>query len=338
MGSKMQFPPQIKPLNLGTGQETKSPGLKRLEDEAAEASARRRIAEEQRLTRQITEPDAAPEPPVKITGEVSLGKLDFQEQTRLAQQQADQNRKEMQDRLDAASKDLRETQSQLHTAELKAVEQNLQTQISILMETLKKNQNQPGILEQIQGIEAMAKQLGFSKSDPVTEDWNGKMAFTQLQHTMEMDRRRYDREVKRDQREWDIKLQQLAAQNKRDEEKLRLEEQKANQLASIPQQLGIAFAQGIMARGADAGPLIQNKNGQIQTKPPIHLQASLNEADQFDCPVCKTDVGIGPSSKQVACSGCGQKFTITRVTENSQHYQEDGEDDEPPYDNSWTPV
>lgn len=329
--------PTVRNAQLKTPQENQSEYLKALKEEVEANTYLRRAAQERQLTEQITNP-MAPEPPVKVTGEISMGKVDLQEQARQAQQQADQNRKEMQDRLDAASKDLQETQKQLHSAELKAVEQGLQTQITLLTQTLQKNQNQPGILEQIQGIEAMAKQLGFSKSNPEAEDWNAKMAFKELEHKIAMDERRYKREEKKDQREWDIKMEELKASNRRDEEQRKLEEQKANQLASIPQQIGSALAQGLMARGSDGGSIIQQQPAQIKSKPPIPMQAGIGEAGDFGCPTCKTSVGIGPSSKQTVCPGCNQRFTITRVEETTGDYQEEGEEIEPAYDPSWRPV
>jgi len=316
------MPPRVKEVPIDSAQDSTPETIKRLKTEVEQAGLYRQVAQEKILTDQLLNPQS-PEPPFKVSGAIDLGTFNLQEQQQRASQEASLARQQAEARIDKVTEELNQTRQLLQTTQMQALQQGFERELNILREAIQKGQaNQPDFLTQMATIEALAEKLGFSRqtTTPGT-DFQTQIALKKLEAEMQREQRNFDLRMEQDKREWTLELRKLDGLNKQEEARLQAEKEKLETLARIPEQIGFAFAKGIMDHEESPNTGISNKASHPRT-----VAGEIGEAGQFDCEACGTKVAVGPTSTQTMCSKCGQLFNIIRTPpENQQSKQEQGQ-------------
>lgn len=315
--AKMQVPPQIRPVTLKTGQEEQSSYLKGLKEEAEASALRRRAAQEWAAEQQIINPPA-PEPPVRITGEISMGKFDLQETQRQARESEAAARKDAEERVEALRMKMDKVTEDLHATKMDAMQKEFNMKIDLLSKAIREGQSsQPNFEDMLTKTEAMAEKLGYSKGTGATEDWNGRIAFARMEAELKRENLRIEQEMEKDRREWQIQLAKLNMEKEDKELARQAEEKRMAMFASLPQQFGAAVAKGMLARGEKpAGQIAASPSPppQPQQQPTIGVvEANEGESGSFPCNKCGTDVGVGPTAEVTYCASCNKQYNVKRI-------------------------
>ena len=310
-------PPRTKHIDPKDVVDKKPQDVLDLKNEVEKARARRELVQETRITEQMMNPPP-PEQPFKMTGEFNLGKIDFQEQQRLAREESDKVRKDAEISLEKTRKERDDAVKALQNAEMKHLQDMLLGRIDALQNAVASGQGKD-VFAELEKIESAATKLGFVKSDPASTDMNATIALKRLEIEMKREDRRFQAEMKKDDRLWQIELKKLAQQEREAEARLQMEQKKWDAIASAPEVLGTYIAKGLVAKteGGIAAPAGQQAPMPQQVQV-TSVTAEEGEAGEINCPRCQTLVGIGPTSKQTACAKCRQPFVINRVPKSSE--------------------
>jgi len=273
-------------------------------EQARAARAKREYIEENKMAERISNPEAPPEPPFKIAGEVNLGKIDIQEDKRLAAEATERARKEAQDRVVKAEQERDEARKALGDAQMAHLKVELGGKIDALQQAVSQN-NRVDISEQLQGIAKIAALLGFEKPIPGPTDSTLSLEIKKLEWQMKKEDREFQRQMKKDEREWQIELKKLDQGARESEARLKQEKDKYTAFANIPERLGSVVIKGLADR---AGSTIE-KQAPVTS---YHAEAGEGEAGEVPCPNCNTPIGIGPTASQAECINCHTKLTISR--------------------------
>lgn len=294
---------------------------KGLQEELTRQSLHRQLAQERKLTEDITSPPQY-EPPVKIAGSINLGEFNLQEQQRHATEIAERSRVEAEQRIDKVREELDKTKNALQDSRLESVRNTLESQIAVLAKAVQDGHStQPSFENQLAMVETFADKLGFVRPEAGSSDLNTQLAIKKLDADMKREDRRFQLEMKKDERLWQLKLKEIEMQQHETNARINAERERNQMFAQFPEHLGSAIAKGMMARG-------DNGNGQLQQpisddvmarmtgKPTAHhrtVEANIGDYGQFDCDQCGTSVGMGPDSEITACAGCGTIFDVVRI-------------------------
>ena len=281
--------------------------------QAEAARHKREYLEENRMQESITSPPEPPESPFQVKGEFNLGKIDFQEQQRLATETAERARKEAAENVKEAEKQRDEARQALASGNLANMQRELGTKIEALQTAIADN-NKGGIVEQLAGIEKIAGILGYQKPEVGPTDSTLTLEIKKLEWAMKKEDRDFQRLMKQDERHWQIELKKLEQSSREADAKLKQENEKYQALANIPERIGVAFAQGYKDRANGQQADFETQE-QIQ-KETFHAEASEGEAGEIDCPQCQTAIGIGPTTRLAECAKCHTKVTVSRKTES----------------------
>ncbi|GAH03851.1 unnamed protein product [marine sediment metagenome] len=137
--------------------------------------------------------------------------------------------------------------------------------------------------------------------------------------------RDFKREMKNDERKWQIELRKLDNDRDFQNSQLRLTAQRNDFFASLPQQIGGAIAQGYADR--PEGQRVQGK-----ARAPA-LQAGFGESGEFECPYCLKEnkqsmVAVGPTANVAQCAACNARFPIQRVDKKTQEQSQEKSQEE----------
>ena len=285
-----------------------------IENEVKKARARRELVQEQQLTKSLVSPPAE-EPPFKISGGINLGQIDIQEQQREARTEAQKLIAENQAKLEKLQQERDEALSQINNLSMQYLKDSLEKQIESLKGALASG-NRRDIFSELEGIDAVAQRLGYTKGEAVNPDINASLQLKRLEQEIKREDRRFAMELKRDERLWQLEMEKLKQQARDSEVRLLAEKQKYEMLAAIPKELGSSIAKGLLAANS------QGVSSQPSAAPqPYNVTARENEAGEIECPQCQTPVGIAPTANRSVCATCGQLFTVTRT---SGEDEEDG--------------
>jgi len=261
-----------------------------------------------------------PETPFKVTGEFNLGKVDFQEQQRKAQEVADKARQETSKELKEERERATKAEQNLYTERIENLRHDFEHQMGELNKTIEKlltagRRDERPIYEQFKeqftAAQTFAKELGFEK----TSGGQDPMVTLELKK-MEYQQAREDREFKwkmrQDEKQFQLDIQKMNDDREYHRAQLDQQAKKDQIFASLPQQIGAAFARGVLDNegGAPPGGTIQRQQAPAK---PYHLEAPEGESGEIDCPTCQAKVGIGPDTTSAECAWCRSKFTITRI-------------------------
>lgn len=288
------------------GKTTQKDSAEYWDEQAKAARAKREYLEETKMSQHITQPESPPEPPFKIEGKVNLGTFDFQEEKRRADETAERTRKDALDKISQAEKDRDEARKSLNDANLSHMQSQLGAKIEDLQRAIVQN-DRGNIIEQLAGIEKLAGILGYQKPIAGPTDSALTIELKRLEWQMKKEERDFQRQMKADERLWQIELKKLDQQARESEGRLQAEKDKYSLLASTPERIGNVFAQAIMDRANDDTTVTQ-KNGVKQ----FHIEAGEGEFGEIPCPKCKTPIGIAPTLREAECINCHTKIAILR--------------------------
>lgn len=261
-----------------------------------------------------------PEAPFKVSGEVSLGKIDFQEQQRQEREQSEKARKEKDEQIQKERERAQQLEQQLYTERMEGLRRDFDSKIGDLHKTIEKlidakQKDERPLHEQFRdqftALNELAKEMGLERTssgqDPMIQ-----LELAKLQYQTAREEREFKREMRNDEKRWQIELQKL--QDDREYKRAQIEQQsrKDDFIASGFQHIGGAIAQGM--RESEGGPpqpghISQPARSGAQA---YRLRIPPNAAKTFACPNCKTAVSVGPTTVTGQCIECGTQFLVVR--------------------------
>jgi hypothetical protein len=271
---------------------------------------------------------------LQVEGKVNLGEFNFQEQAKQAQEAAEKIRTDYEARVDAAKQEAEETKAQLHEERLNTLRNEISGKFGEMNQTMQEfiksnKRDEKPLLErftdEFNTVKQMVTELGLHNPQ------EGGDANLQIQLArMEMDRAKADRDFKRemknDERRWQLELRKLDEQRDYNQGQLRLQAQRNEFFANVPQQIGAAFAQATLDRQDGQGQQ-RRVQGQSQRVNPQHrppaVSANVGESGSFACPYCEQQgiesaVAVGPTASVAQCPSCNARFPIQRVQSQAQ--------------------
>ena len=286
------------------------------ENEAKEARARREYLQEQKIAEEITNPPPM-DAPFKVQGGINLGTIDIQENMRRAEDKADLDRKEAQrqvieerTRREAAEERARNYEIAVLKEQVTAGMNNLEKMIASSRSTPSKS-----FTEQLDEVTALANKLGLAERNN-SDDPKMKLEMFRLQADMAAAERDYKRELRNDDKRWQIELAKLDIQKKADSDKLQHEKDRNELFSNAFKNVGAAIAQGLLANAessipaAAAGPVARQAQ-----EPKFKVQVPRGRAGEVACPQCGEPIGVGPSTTRAVCANCGLSGIIERINE-----------------------
>jgi len=280
----------------------------------AEERARREFLEEKKMIDDLNNPPSAPPAPFQVKGEVDLGKINIQEQTQKAEAAAAAERVASKERENKLTEELRKTTEELHNVQLQRVSSELSAKIESLQQAIAGG-NKKTVTEQLAEVSGLAEQLGYVK--PQVGGTNGDphilLEIKKLEMQMAHDDREFQRQMKKDEREWDLRIEEIKQQRLDTQAKLEVEREKQKMWNAAPERIGAVIAKGLTSQPPGPERVSGAAAGKGPGKP-ILVTADKDEVGELDCPNCKTVVAIGKTARSAVCAQCGQKFTIKRVT------------------------
>ena len=310
-------PKRVVEIDPKTQVEKKPEDVTYLQNEVIKARARRELVQENKLTETLQTPPEAPEPPFKVTGGINLGQIDLQEQQRLLREEAKVAQQQAQNRIDIAEKAAADAREALNKANLEHLQTSLTTQIQALQATVQTGSKRD-IFSELESIEQVAAKLGFARGGGGTsslDEFKAQLELKRLEQELKREDRKFALELKRDERMWQLELRKLEQQKIESEARLESEKQRWAALASIPEQLGGAWAAASLAKNAGGVASRPAAPAAPAANPgrPRSVEADEGASGQIPCPVCNSPVAIGPTATKAVCATCGQTFNIIRA-------------------------
>lgn len=316
-------PKTINPVDPKNTTEKKEGDKGYWQQKAEEAKARHDYMEYEHAIKMME--GQPPEAPFKVTGEFNLGKVDFQEQQRQAQESANKAREETSKELKEERERATKAEQRLYEERVESLRRDFEHQMGELNKTIEKlltagRKDERPIYEQFKeqfaAAQEFAKSLGFEKTstgqDPMVALELKKMDYQQAREDRE-----FKWKMRQDEKQFQLDMQKMNDEREFRKAQLEQDARKNDMFASLPQQIGAAFARGVMENKESTSPrsISQRQQTPAKTYP---LEAFEGEAGEVDCPTCKargkpTKVGIGPDTTSAECAWCGSKFDITRI-------------------------
>ncbi len=290
---------------------------------ADEAKARLDYVEAQKTIERISDPEPPQEPPFKIKGEVNLGTIDFQQQAREAQEKADRIVEEQRKETERLRQRNEELQSDKTKLEIQSLQNVFDSKFEVLRRDIQTNNVKPkSFLEQYEELTELNKRIttlvpstGLNTQNPL------QLEVLRLQADMAREERNFRREMRNDEKKWNMDMARLQEERAGRLEQLQVEKDKNAMWGNSFKMLGAAIASGIMDNAAAS----ELETG-IAARPPeprpqpatgkaIRVEADPGEAGEFPCPNCKQMIAVGPTTTQAKCIACGTTAFITRKEE-----------------------
>jgi hypothetical protein len=267
-----------------------------------------------------------PEPPIQIKGSINLGDFDMQKQGQEAQAALERARLAADERVKALEATVAATNEKMAELRIAGLKDSFETKMAELASHVRAGMNQKTFIEQFNDMQQMAAQLGFMKPDqhPITtpSEATNRLEILRLEHEMKIADRNFDREAKKDEREWQRQMKQLQLEDVRANKALDAEKDRNALLFDLPTKITKGLADAII-RGAEeeeepvAAPVARQApvTRQVPVQERQHvLEAGIGEAGEISCPnpKCGTVLGIGPDSTSVSCPVCKTTAQIHR--------------------------
>jgi len=279
------------------------------EKQARVARGKREYMEEVKMTERISDPEPPAEPPFKVTGEVSMGKIDLQEQQREARAAADDERIRAEARITAAEAERDSSRQSLMDAQLSHMKDQLGGQIDQLKGALANGRQDLG--EQIGNITKFAEMLGYQKVEAGPTDGSLTLEIKKLEWSMQKESRDFQRQMKKDEREWQLEIKKLDQIRIDSEAKLAQEKERWASFSNIPERLGSVVAQSMAEREGNGG-------GSVTDTKTYHATAAEGEFGSVPCPVCNAAITVAAETTFAECARCHTKVAIERVKKPSE--------------------
>ncbi len=287
--------------------EVQEPGY--WEKKAKDARAQREYVEEKKMTDDLRQPAAAPEPPFKVTGAVNLGEIDLQKQAQEREAAGREERKRQDEKVAKAERERDEARGIAHNIELASVQKELSTKIDLLAKQVEAGTvNRKSFSEQAKEITDLSTVLGLVKPDQAAGDATVKIELMRLQMDENRNERDFKRQMKADERNWQIELEKLKVQSQQYADTRADQRRKDEMFAAIPERVGSAIGRAVVEGEAE-------ETGAKGKQQSYRIEAGWGEGGETECPTCHEPVGIGPTAKKAACSSCGTEMSIQRTGE-----------------------
>ena len=321
-------------------------------DKAQEARAQMEFVQAQKTIESLNSPAAAPEPPVKMTGSINLGNIDFQEQARRAQEATERARNEAEARAQALAEENTKLKEMMVTQQITAMQTTLTGQIQKLQADLAANRgSSKSIGDQLKEIMDSAALLGLVRPESAKQSVPAVQQATDAAISLEMLRlqledkrteRQFAWQMEKDRRQFQIELKKLDQANRMALADSQGKRAQMDMLLKTPEIIGTAIAKGLMAKaegaaGVSARPptatrpqrvaqeAVNQMAGEHQTSispdnaggpeagVPRKIQAGVGEAGEIECPECGGVIAIGPSSTKGICAACEFSAEVVRI-------------------------
>lgn len=287
--------------------------------QAEKERAKKEYYEEQKMKNQLLDPPPAAEPPFQVSGKVNLGNFDIQAEQNRVREEAAAERVASQQRVTELQNEIKENQKKIQEIQLISLKETLGKEISDLKQMMSNGSKPASITEQLGAIEMLAERLGYQKPGSMPSDIQTTIELKKLELEMKREERKWQQELKRDERNWQIELKKLENSQRETEEKLRMEKERMNTFANIPERIGAVLGAGLMAQangtaGIAAQPApVQVKKAAAKPTKNYHIDAEEGAFGELNCPNCKTLIEIGPDTQTAVCAGCDYQIPIKRI-------------------------
>jgi hypothetical protein len=350
----VHVPPANKVITPGTAMKTVQTD-QYWRDKALEARARREFEEETRNIESIRNPQPAQDPPIKMSGSINLGNIDFQEQAkqaREAEQLARTKAEEEATRLRAENEKLK---TDLLATTINNLQTNLGGQITKLQADLVAGRgNSKGIGDQLKEIIDSAAMLGYVRPDQqpktpvVANATDAAISLEMLRLQLEDKRteRSFSWQMEKDRRQFQLELKKLDQANRLAIAESGSKKDRDAMILRAPEILGNAIAKGLISsRPESAGgvghrvadrpvrrPAEQAISHMVSDAPPpiseeadngfepeTHrkIEAGIGESGKVECPECGGTIAIGPTATKGICANC--EYTVDVVRRGGQN-------------------
>jgi hypothetical protein len=302
-------------------------------DKALEARARREYEEETKNIEQIRNPPAPGEPPVKMTGSINLGNIDFQEQAR----QARESEVAARSAAETEAKRLREENEKLKSELIAGTINNLQTALTGQIQKLQTDLaagrgNAKSIADQLKEVVDSAALLGYVRPDQqpktpvIANATDAALSLEMLRLQLEDKRteRSFAWQMEKDRRQFQLDLRRLDQANKVAIAEVGSKHERDQMILRAPEILGGAIAKGLIAARGGGPVASQPPNRPATPRPPRPTHQAPPTDIENDTPASmsqpgqpgyepqgsrKVEAGVGEAGS-IECPECGQPIAI----------------------------
>ena len=284
---------------------------------AREAKARLDYQEYEHAMRQMGQ---APDPAFKVSGSVNLGNFDLQEQQRLAQENGERMKKEVDSQLRDEREKRQKVEEMLYQERVEGLRRDFDSKIGTLTQTIEKLTTAPKkderslhdqFREEFKAVQELAKDLGLERTN-AGQDPMIQLELAKLSYQQAREEREFKRQMRNDEKSFQLQLQQLRDQQAHQQAQLEQQSKRDDILTNITQQFGVAVGRGIRDGGNSVSPSEQQVSQQPSTRRAYEVRIRPGQEGPMICPECKAQVGIGPDTEAAQCVQCRTHFAIVR--------------------------
>jgi hypothetical protein len=131
--------------------------------------------------------------------------------------------------------------------------------------------------------------------------------------SMKDERQRRDQEFQLRIKQWDIEREDRLGEA---QARIQVEQERNKMFGGAVETVGKAIGHGIaeasQAGGQRAGPIAGNAAQSAKSYIVDLEPTDSNKVIEFNCPVCKTKLAVGPDATEASCIRCSSKFTFNR--------------------------
>lgn len=309
-----------------------NPSVKAKEAVEGDAAYWKGRAETSRFKREFEEEEArgtkakeAPaESPFKVQGSVNLGNIDFQKQQEKLEASIAGIQHEHEEEIKKLRTDADGYRDKVHEIQFNMMQQMMETRMESLKDSLERNLVKPEtktVAEQITEINSLAETMGFKK---VSADEGTPAAIRLDMMRLEMDEKARDRDFQRmmkaDERNWQLKLEEIKINQQAGMAKIQAEREKTSMLAAAPEVIGRAIGKAMIEANANTKePAAPPK----QKRSTYTIEAGDGDAGEFACPECHGKIAVSPDARTAVCPGCNIRIPIKRIDRRGDSVEEE---------------
>lgn len=272
----------------------------------------------------------------QVKGSVNIGDFDIMAERRKSEEmvgaalaKSDEEKKRLEERVIGAEKAVTELKYESVVKQMENMNKELMEKLSRYAEGANNKDDITSLFSKIETLEPILTKLGYAKASSTAGSGSADLQLQIALKKMEIDNdraerefkwklleseREYKRQERRDERELNIKAQEL-------DDKRSVATANRNMLSEGIETLGRAIGAGM--RDASAGgeePIQQRPADQNQPRPQgqqpppkkYHAEANLGDSGEIDCPWCQQPVTIGADTDTAICASCGGEIPIQR--------------------------
>lgn len=254
------------------------------------------------------------ESPVKVTGEMSFGKIDYQEMLRQQTTDLKELKKEAEESAGRTQQENNDLRERLHAQEMLVLKTSFESQMQVLTKMIETSASRGSFVEQYNAVIETAKTLGLSQPQ-LAGDINSQIALKKMEFDQTAELRRMAREDKRADREFQRRLNRDADEREARKAEQGRQAQRDEMFNKAPQVIGGALAQGILANQRGRSGVTQEAPQEPKPSKGKHVEANWGDTGEVECPGCSQPIAIGPTARTAVCANCGVRVPIRRTGE-----------------------